>query len=382
MDRIALKIQRRRFFREAVGEIAVYQRLRERAGLCPEIVGMREAFLHDSHVCMAFEKHGNSLEPTLDRGAIAPARVRRATRQILRALDHLHRSGYTHTDVKPGNILYSARSGDVRLGDLGDADDRLRQGALYGTREYTSPEVILGAPLTSALDIWNLGCTVFEMFTGQYLFNPRAAAAKKYREFSEDGPEMPLAASVLKDNADEEAEQLAAGDIIAQKYRLERALGRGRFSTVWTAKQLSDVSLDCSDQIVRDNFRAPGARRSPKTGRARDRAWRHKKGAADLLDLALHYEQLLLMAALCGPFPQAMVKSGRYQASYFEEDGELRFRPVLRRASLRDRLRRQAGVKGRALDVATDFLRSCLTIDPGLRMTAAGALAHPWLLPT
>ena len=122
MDRIALKVQRRRFSREAAGEIAVYQRLRERTGVCPEIIGLCEAFFFDGHICMAFEKHGNSLEPTLNRGPIPPVRVRRATRQILRALDRLHRSGYTHTDVKPGNILYSARSGDVRLADLGDAE--------------------------------------------------------------------------------------------------------------------------------------------------------------------------------------------------------------------------------------------------------------------
>lgn len=375
---IALKIQRRRFFREAAGEIAVYQHLRDRAGSCREIIELRETFLYDGHVCMAFEKHGNSLEPTLDRGPIRPARVRRATRQILRALDHLHRSGYTHTDVKPGNILYSARSGDVRLADLGDAEDRLRQGALYGTREYTSPEVILGAPLSRSLDIWNLGCTVFEMFTGKYLFDPRAAAAKKYREFSKDGPELPLAASVLKDDADEEAEQLAKGDIVAQKYRLKEELGRGRFSTVWAAEQLTDVALDCSHRILRDNECTPGQPRSAKS--RRDREWRHKKGADDLLDLALHYEQLLLMSALCGPFPTAMVKSARYRASYFEEDGELRFRPAIRRTSLRDRLRRQTDVRGKVLDLATDFLCSCLTIDPASRITATDGLGHPWLI--
>jgi serine/threonine protein kinase len=377
MDCIALKIQRRRFFREAVREIAVYQRLRVRAGMCPEIIRMREAFLYDGHVCMAFEKHGNSLEPTLDRGAIRPARVRRVTRQILLALDHLHRSGYAHTDVKPGNILYSARSANARLADLGDAENHLHQGTLYGTRAYTSPEVILGAPLGPSLDLWNLGCTVFEMFTGRYLFDSRAAAAKKYREFSQDGPELPLAASVIKDLAGEEAEQLAKGKIIAQKYRLERALGRGRFGTVWAAEQLTDVSLDSSEEILRDKGRSQGARRA--TERRSDRAWRHRKGAADLLDLALNSEHHLLLAALCGPFPAAMVRSARYRASYFEEDGELRFRSVVRRVSLRDRLRRKTGLKGSALDLATDFLRSCLTIDPELRITAAAALAHPWL---
>ena len=376
---IALKIQRRCYFREAVDEIGVYQRLHDRAGICPEIIALRESFLHDGHVCMAFEKHGNSLEPVLDRGPISPSRVQRVTRQIVRALTHLHRPGYTHTDVKPGNILYSARNGDARLADLGDAEDRLRQGTIYGTREYTSPEVILGAPLTSALDIWSLGCTVFEMFTGEYLFDPRAAAARKYREFSEEGSEIPLAASVLQDNADEEAEQLSEGQVIAQKYRLLQALGRGRFSTVWAAEQLSERSLDRSDELLRSNVCLNGSRR--KKTLAGNRAWRAQKGADDLVDLALHYEQLLLMSALCGPFPGALVTSARYRASYFEEDGDLRFWPVVERISLGQVLARKTGLKGGALARAVDFLRSCLTIDPASRITAAAALTHPWLAP-
>jgi len=254
MDQVALKIQRRRYFGEAVREVAVYQRFREATGACPEIIHLREAFLHDGHLCMAFEKHGNSLAAALDRGAISPARARRATRQVVIALDRLHRSGYAHTDVKPDNILYCPRTGDARLADLGDAVERLRHGTLYGTREYTPPEVLLGAPLARSLDMWSVGCTVFEMLTARVLFDPRAVVSKKYREFNQaGGKDLPLAASVVQDRADEEAEQLPCGTIVANKYRLERALGCGRFSTVWLAKTLSDVSLDTSGQILRNN---------------------------------------------------------------------------------------------------------------------------------
>ena len=381
MDQVALKIQRRRYFGEAVREVAVYQRFREATGACPEIIHLREVFLHDGHLCMAFEKHGNSLAAALDRGAISPARARRATRQVLIALDRLHRSGYAHTDVKPDNILYSPRTGDARLADLGDAVERLRHGTLYGTREYTPPEVLLGAPLARSLDMWSVGCTVFEMLTARVLFDPRAVASKKYREFNQaGGKDLPLAASVVQDRADEEAEQLPCGTIVANKYRLERALGCGRFSTVWLAKTLSDVSLDTSGQILRNNVPDVNARQRARTERQRDaRRWRKSKGAADLLDLALNYEQLLLMVALRGSFPPAMIKAGRFRASYFEEDGMPRFRPALRQVSLRNLLRRSCKLRGRALDTAMDFLKRCLTIDPSQRITAGAALAHPWM---
>lgn len=381
MDQVALKIQRRRYFSEAVREIAIYQRLREATVARPEIINLREVFVHDGHVCMAFEKHGNSLGAALDRGAISPARARRVTRQLLIALDQLHRSGYAHTDVKPDNILYSACTGDARLADLGDAVERLRHGTLYGTREYTPPEVLLGAPLARSLDMWSVGCTVFEMLTARVLFNPRAVAAKKYQEFNQaGGKDLPLAASVVQDRADEEAEQLPRGAIVGNKYRLERALGYGRFSTVWLAKTLGDVSLDTSREILRNNVRGVGARQCAQTERQRaERCWRQSKGAADLLDLALNYEHLLLMVALRGSFPPAMIKAGRFRASYFEEDGTPRFRPALRPVLLRDRLRRRCKLRGPALDTVMDFLECCLTIDPSQRITAGTALAHPWM---
>ena len=165
---------------------------------------------------------------------------------------------------------------------------------------------------------------------------------------------------------------------MANKYRLERALGCGRFSTVWLAKTLSDVSVDTSRKILGNNVPGVDARQRARTERQHDeRRWRKSKGAADLLDLALNYEQLLLMVALRGSFPPAMIEAGRFRASYFEKDGMPRFRPALRRVSLRDRVRRSCKLRGRALDTATDFLERCLTIDPSQRITAGCCASSP-----
>jgi serine/threonine protein kinase len=134
---------------------------------------------------------------------------------------------------------------------------------------------------------------------------------------------------------------------------------------------------------LRNNVPGVDVRQRAQTERQRDeRRWRKSKGAADLLDLALNYEHLLLMVALRGSFPLAMIKAGRFRASYFEEDGTPRFRPALRPVSLRDRLWRSCKLRGRALDAAMDFLERCLTIDPSQRITAAAALAHPWMAST
>jgi serine/threonine protein kinase len=380
-DRVALKVQRRRFATEAVYEIGVHYDLR-RGGAGEGIVALHEAFLFDGHICMVYERHGRSLERALRRGPLRPGRARRVARRLLEALEGMHACGYAHTDVKPDNVLYDARTGEARLADLGCAEDALRQGSHPGTREYLAPEILLGAPLTPAIDLWSLGCTTFEMLTGACLFHPRRAAMRKYREFSadEDAIEVPLAESELRDQAEEQAEQYAPGQVLAGKYRLRRRLGSGRFGTVWDAARVAAMELDGTYATLWSHAQGVAAAKPPaEAGEDSDRAWRRAKGADDLLDLTLRYEHVLLMAAHCGAFPPALLDEGRYRASFFEPDGALRFRPEMRRVSLRERLRRGSTLRGPALDRAHDFLASLLQLDPALRPTVAAAREHDWL---
>jgi serine/threonine protein kinase len=353
---VALKIQRRRYSKAAVYEVSVHHLIRRETGGSGEIVPLHEAFLHDGHVCMAYEKHGRSLDEALVGRPLPTAHVRRITRQLLLALDRLHRCGYAHTDLKPDNILYDPETGEALLADLGSAESEFKQGTTLGTRGYVAPEVIIGAPLSTALDVWSLGCTVFEMLTGRRLFNPRRAAAKKYREFSrdEDAIELPLAESVKADEEAEKAEQFSPGTIIGGKYELESVLGRGSFGTVWIARPLHETPLDGAYNTLWNHAQSipspAGFEHDP-----REREWRRQRGADDLIDLTLNYEHLLQIASLRGPVPPEMVRSARFRAGYFEDDDTLRFRPKIRPCPLSVRLGGVARSTPRTAALVRDF---------------------------
>ena len=102
--------------------------------------------------------------------------------QLLDALDFLHgECGIMHTDIKPENILLVPGSNPTRpaikLVDFGNACQVSEQKAkAIQTREYRSPEAILGAwPYTTAVDMWSVGALIFELLTGEILFDASSA---------------------------------------------------------------------------------------------------------------------------------------------------------------------------------------------------------------
>lgn len=117
---------------------------------------------------------GPTLRGYLDvHGRLSVAETVRIARDLLGALDHAHGRGIAHRDVKPDNIVISAR-GAVLL-DLGIAraigtagTDRVTSaGMAVGTAGYMSPEQIRGVTeLDPRSDLYSLACVLTECLTG------------------------------------------------------------------------------------------------------------------------------------------------------------------------------------------------------------------------
>lgn len=142
------------------------------------IVRLLDHFTFRGHVCLVFEMLSYNLYELLKNTqfhGVSLNLVRKLAKQILHALAFLARPDVAviHCDLKPENILlrHPRRSG-IKIIDFGSSCrvDR-RMYSYIQSRFYRSPEVMLGLPYTSAIDVWSLGCILVEMHTGEPLFS-------------------------------------------------------------------------------------------------------------------------------------------------------------------------------------------------------------------
>ena len=111
---------------------------------------------------------GETLETIITReGALEVPRVLDFTCQICNAVDHAHRQGVIHRDLRPGNVLVSD-TGVVKVADFGTS--RFLEIAAHGTTvigspPYMAPEQFQGKAVFAS-DIYSIGVTMYQMLTG------------------------------------------------------------------------------------------------------------------------------------------------------------------------------------------------------------------------
>ncbi len=109
------------------------------------------------------------------QGPLSVERFRDIFAQVCGAVDHAHRCGVIHRDLKPGNIMLSRQRGQndfVKVVDFGiarfeeEAQRLTRLGEVWGSPIYMSPEQCMGAPLDVRSDIYSIGVVMYEALTG------------------------------------------------------------------------------------------------------------------------------------------------------------------------------------------------------------------------
>ena len=140
------------------------------------IIRLLRSFHHKGHLCLVFESLSADLREVLKKfgrnvGLNLKA-IRSYAQQMFLGLSHLKKCHILHADLKPDNILVSEKRSLLKICDLGTAtfvDDADITPYLV-SRFYRAPEVILGLRPDHAIDMWSIGCTLFELYTGRILF--------------------------------------------------------------------------------------------------------------------------------------------------------------------------------------------------------------------
>jgi len=137
------------------------------------IVPVHEVGKHEGRHFISMKLiEGPSLDQCMTRYHDDPRAAAALVARIARALDHGHRHGVLHRDVKPSNILLD-KDGTPYIADFGTAkliDEARRQtmtGGILGTPSYMAPEqASASGDVTVATDVYSLGCVLYELLAG------------------------------------------------------------------------------------------------------------------------------------------------------------------------------------------------------------------------
>ena len=145
----------------------------------PNIVAITTAEKQDNVFFIVMEYvHGETLENLIAaRGALDLNRALDFTCQICNAVDHAHRQGVIHRDLRPANVLVTEND-MVKVADFGTS--RFLEIAAHGTTvigspPYMAPEQFHGKAVFAS-DIYSLGVTMYQMLTGILPYDTPAPA--------------------------------------------------------------------------------------------------------------------------------------------------------------------------------------------------------------
>jgi tetratricopeptide (TPR) repeat protein len=266
--RVALKVLRHRL----CSNTAVLRQFRDEAKAASRIGSQYIvqifdfAELGDGRLLFAMEMlEGPSLADEIrTHGTFGPARAVGILRQMCKGLADAHDVGIIHRDIKPDNVILTehlARPDAVKILDFGIATVLDKQdassGPAAGTPDYLAPEIIIGLVPDARADIYALGCTAYEMLTGETPFDGSdiadllmahvERAPRPITEFRDDVP--PGLVDVVM-----QCLSKTPNDRFVDMRDLEAALCEaqieGSFQTTWDDLPLPDVDPDRRGALV------------------------------------------------------------------------------------------------------------------------------------
>ncbi|MCD7456221.1 hypothetical protein HAX54_030934 [Datura stramonium] len=178
-EEVAIKMIRNNetMYKAGMDELVILKKL---VGADPEdkrhCVRFISSFKYRNHLCLVFESLHMNLREVLKKFGrnigLHLTAVRTYAKQLFIALKHLKNCGVLHCDIKPDNMLVNESKTVLKLCDFGNAmfAGKNEITPYLVSRFYRAPEIILGLSYDHPMDIWSVGCCLFELYAGKVLF--------------------------------------------------------------------------------------------------------------------------------------------------------------------------------------------------------------------
>ncbi|KAJ2376562.1 dual specificity protein kinase yak1, partial [Coemansia sp. RSA 2611] len=174
-DLVAVKVIKNKtaYYNQSMMEVQMLDLLNKKYDIDDRhhILRLKEWFVFRNHLVFVNELLSINLYDLLKQNqyqGLSTNLVRVLVQQILDAMIVLNKAQIIHADLKPENILLEGMEKPViKVIDFGSACFEWQTTFTYiQSRFYRSPEILLGLPYSSRIDMWSLGCIVAELYLG------------------------------------------------------------------------------------------------------------------------------------------------------------------------------------------------------------------------
>ncbi len=216
-----------RFQREYEAEVSIRH---------PNVVRVLGAGAKDGRLFVTMQYvEGSDLAELLAGGRkLAPPLAAKLVAQVADALDAAHARGIVHRDVKPANVLIEGEGDDLHciLTDFGlmknvnaSTAPLTMAGSFLGSCDSAAPEQLRGEKIAARVDVYALGCMLFQAVTGQVPYPRPVSAATMFAHMDEPPPVVTAVAPEAPAALDDVVRTAMAKDP-EERYPTAGALGR------------------------------------------------------------------------------------------------------------------------------------------------------------